>query len=70
MQENVDIITKSSTKTTATKPTTIVAKDIKINENIKEMKIEEKQKLTATLTPDNVTDKNIEQINEWSIRWT
>lgn len=70
MQENADIITKSSTKTTVTKPTTIVEKDIEINENIKEMKIEEKQKLTATLTPDNVTDKNIEQINEWSIRWT
>lgn len=49
----------SSTKTTTTKPTTIVATDIKINENIKEMKVEEKQKLTATLTPNNVTDKNI-----------
>lgn len=49
----------SSTKTTSTVPTTIVATNIKINENIIEMKVEERQKLTTTITPDNVTDKNI-----------
>lgn len=49
----------SSTKETSTIPTTIVATDIKINENITSMKEGESQKLTATITPENVTDKNI-----------
>lgn len=49
----------SSTKTTSTVPTTIVVTDIKINENVTTMKEGESQKLTATITPDNATDKNI-----------
>lgn len=48
-----------STKETSTVPTTIVATDIRINENITSMKEGESQKLTATITPENVTDKNI-----------
>ena len=40
-------------------PTTIVVTDIKINENVTSMKEGESQKLTATITPDNATDKNI-----------
>lgn len=49
----------SSTKTTSTVPTTIVVTDIKINENVTSMKEGESQKLTATITPDDATDKNI-----------
>ena len=40
-------------------PTTIVVTDIKINENVTSMKEGESQKLTATITPDDATDKNI-----------
>lgn len=49
----------SSTKTTSTVPTTIVVTDIKINENATSMKEGESQKLTAKITPDDATDKNI-----------
>ncbi|MGN1327886.1 MAG: Ig-like domain-containing protein [Clostridia bacterium] len=49
----------SSTKTTSTVPTTIVVTDIKINENVTSMKEGESQKLTATITPNDATDKNI-----------
>ena len=49
----------SSTKETSTVPTTIVATDIKINENITSMKEGESQKLTATITPENATDKKV-----------
>lgn len=49
----------SSTKTTSTVPTTIVVTDIKINENVTSMKEGESQKLTATISPDDATDKNI-----------
>ena len=49
----------SSTKPTSTIPTTIAVTNIKINENVKNMKEGESQKLTATVTPDNATDKNI-----------
>ena len=49
----------SSTKETSAVPTTIVATDIKINENIASMKEGESQKLTATIIPENVTEKNI-----------
>ena len=44
-------------------PTTIVVTDIKINENVTSMKEGESQKLTATITPDNATDKNTTTIN-------
>lgn len=49
----------SSTKPTSTIPTTIAVTNIKINENVKNMKEGESQKLTATVTPDNATNKNI-----------
>lgn len=49
----------SSTKETSTVPTTIVVTDIKINENVTSMKEGESQKLTATITPNDATDKNI-----------
>jgi len=49
----------SSTKETSAVPTTIVATDIKINESIASMKEGESQKLTATIIPENVTEKNI-----------
>ena len=49
----------TSTKKTSTVQTTIVATEIKINENVTSMKEGESQKLTATITPNNVTDKNI-----------
>lgn len=49
----------SSTKTTSTVPTIIVVTDIKINENVTSMKEGESQKLTATISPDDATDKNI-----------
>ena len=48
-----------STKSTSTVPTTIVVTNIKINENVKSMKEGESQKLTATITPNDATDKNI-----------
>lgn len=54
--------TSSNTKTTTTTtavPSTIVATGIQINENIEGMKVGENKKLTATITPENVTDKNI-----------
>ena len=50
---------KSSTKTISTVPNTIAVTDIKINENVTSMKEGESQKLTATITPDDATDKNI-----------
>ena len=49
----------SNTKTTSTVPTTIAVTDIKINENVTNMKEGESKKLTTTITPDNATDKNI-----------
>lgn len=50
----------SSKKTTTTKKTTtIVASAIKINEEIENMEIGESKILTATITPNNVTDKTV-----------
>lgn len=49
----------SSTKTTSTVPTTIAVTDIKINENVTNMEEGKSKKLTATITPNNATDKNI-----------
>lgn len=40
-------------------PTTIVATNIKINENEISIKEGESKKLTVTITPENVTDKNV-----------
>lgn len=49
----------SSKKTTTSVPATITATAIQIDENINNIKVGESKKLTATITPDNVTDKNI-----------
>ena len=49
----------SGARTTSVEPTTIEATDIKINENIASMIEGESQKLTVTITPENVTDKTI-----------
>ena len=50
----------NSTSSSTTKTTSkIVASSIKINESITSMKIGENQKLTATITPTNATDKSI-----------
>lgn len=49
----------SNTKETSKVQTTIVATNIRINENVTSMKEGESQKLTATITPENVSDKNI-----------
>lgn len=51
--------TSSGTKTTSTAPTTIEVTDIKINENVTKLKEGESKKLTATITPDNATNKSI-----------
>lgn len=49
----------SVTKTTSIIPTTIVATGIKIDKSVTSMKEGETLKLTASITPDNVTDKKI-----------
>lgn len=51
--------TSSSKKTISTVPTTIAVTDIKINENVTNMEEGESKKLTATIMPNNATDKNI-----------
>ena len=58
-KSNTSSSSSSSTKTTSTVPTTIGVTDIKINENVTNMEIGKSLKLTATITPDNATDKNI-----------
>lgn len=49
----------SSNSTTTSKPVNIVATQIQINENIENIEIGTTKTLTATITPNNVTDKNI-----------
>lgn len=49
----------SSTKKTSTTPTKILVTDIKINENITSIKEGESEQLTATIIPENATDKSI-----------
>lgn len=51
--------TSSSSSTTTTKSTTVTAAEIKINQDNFSMEVGETKKLTASITPDNVTDKNI-----------
>lgn len=60
-QSSTSSLSDSSTSNNASSltPTTIVATEIKINEEIETMEIGENKKLTATITPDNVTDKSI-----------
>lgn len=54
--------TSSNTKltSTSTTPATIEATGIQINEDIKSIDIGENKNLTATITPNNTTNKNIE----------
>lgn len=49
----------SNSKITTSTPSTIEVTEIKIEEKIENMEIGENKKLTATITPDNATDKNI-----------
>ena len=49
----------SNSKQKPKTPTTIVATNIKINENEISIKEGESKKLTVTITPENVTDKNV-----------
>lgn len=49
----------SNTKTTTTKPTTVAVTGIQINENIETLEVGNNKILTATITPDNATDKSI-----------
>lgn len=49
----------SKTTTTTTVPSTIDVTGIQINESINSIEVGESKKLTAAITPDNATDKNI-----------
>ena len=49
----------SSNKTQTPTPTTINAESIKINENIKELKVKESKQLTTNIFPSNTTDKKV-----------
>ena len=49
----------SSSKTTTSVPSTIAVTEIQIEEKIEDMEIGENEKLTATITPSNATDKNV-----------
>lgn len=52
--------TTSSNTTSTTTPATIEATGIQINEDIKSIDIGENKNLTATITPNNTTNKSIE----------
>ena len=49
----------SSSKTITSTPSTIAVTEIQIEEKIEDMEIGENEKLTATITPSNATDKNV-----------
>ena len=49
----------SSSKTTTSVPSTIAVTEIQIEEKIEDMEIGGNEKLTATITPSNATDKNL-----------
>ena len=49
----------SNSKTTTSIPSTIEVTEIQIQEKIEDMEIGENEKLTATITPSNATDKNV-----------
>lgn len=50
---------EATSKQTSTVPVNILAESININENITEIYVGKDKKLTATISPDNTTDKNI-----------
>ena len=49
----------SSTSSSSSKTSTIAVTEIQIEEKIEDMEIGENEKLTATITPSNATDKNV-----------
>ena len=49
----------SNSKTRTSVPSTIAVTEIQIEEKIEDMEIGENEKLTATITPSNATDKNV-----------
>ena len=49
----------SSTSSSSSKTSTIAVTEIQIEEKIENMEIGENEKLTATITPSNATDKNV-----------
>ena len=51
--------TSSKSDTTSTVPTTVSPTKIKINEDIKSIKVGESKNLTATIEPSNATDRSI-----------
>lgn len=51
--------TSTITSTPKEEKTTTEVENVKINETITTMKVGEKRKLTATITPDNATDKTV-----------
>ena len=57
--KNNKLNSSANTKTTVTTPTTIEATGIKINENIEKLEVGENKILTATIIPDNATNKSI-----------
>ena len=54
-----DSVATSASTVETTEETIIEASSIEINENITKMKVGETEKLTATITPENTTDKDI-----------
>ena len=56
--ESNDSSSSSNVTTTATVPATVGVMDIRINENITDMEEGETKQLTATITPDDATDKS------------
>lgn len=56
---STSISSSSKTTTTTTVPATIDVTAIQINESINSIEVGESKKLTATIKPDNATDKNI-----------
>ncbi len=57
--ESNDSSSSSNVTTTATVPATVEVMDIRINENITDMGEGETKQLTATITPDDATDKSV-----------
>lgn len=57
--ESNDSSSSSNVTTTATVPATVEVMDIRINENITDMEEGETKQLTATITPDDATDKSV-----------
>lgn len=51
--------TKTTTQTTPKESTTVSVTNVKINENIQNMKVGENKTITATITPSNASNKSI-----------